>query len=94
MGGQYAFSRFDAGTWTPIASGPAPQLVTGHGKNNTITISANGNAFVFSINGKHVARHPAIDDTGPPLLSGQVGLYVEEQGSEVAFSHLYIVPRK
>lgn len=94
MGGEYAFSRFDAGTWTPIASGPAPQLVTGHGKNNTITISANGNSFVFSINGKHVARHPAIDDTGPQLLSGQVGLYVEEQGSEVAFSHLYIVPRK
>ncbi len=93
-GGQYAFSRFDSGTWTPIASGPAPQLVTGHGRNNTITISASGNSFVFSINGKRVARHPTIDHTRSPLLSGQIGLYVEEQGSEVAFSHLYIVPRK
>ncbi len=93
-GGQYAFSRFDAGEWTPIVSGPAPQLITGHGKNNTITISASGNSFVFYINGKRVAHKPAIDHTKSPLKSGQIGLYVEEQGSEVAFSHLYIVPRK
>ena len=93
-GGQYAFSRFDAGVWTPIASGPAHQLVTGHGRNNIVTISANGDAFVFSLNGKRVSRKPAIDSAKPPLQSGEVGLYVEEQGCEVAFSHLYIVPRK
>ncbi|MDQ2887222.1 MAG: serine/threonine protein kinase [Chloroflexota bacterium] len=93
-GGQYAFSRFDAGVWTPIASGPAHQLVTGHGRNNIVTISASGDAFAFSLNGKRVSRKPAIDSAKFPLQSGEVGLYVEEQGCEVAFSHLYIVPRK
>ena len=93
-GGQYAFSRFDAGSWTPLASGPAHQLITGHGRNNIVTISANDNSFTFMINGKRVSHKPAIDHTKYPLQSGQVGLYVEEQGCEVAFSHLYIVPRR
>lgn len=93
-GEQYAFWRFDDGQWTSIASGPAPQLLSGPGRSNTITISAIDNTFTFSINRKLVGDRPATDPLKSPLQSGLIGLYVEEQGSEVAFSHLYIVPRQ
>jgi serine/threonine protein kinase len=92
--GQYAFLRFDDGQWTSLASGPAPQLLSGPGQSNTITINAIDNTFTFSINEKPVDGKPATDPTKSLLQSGLIGLYVEEQGSEVAFSHLYIVPRQ
>ncbi len=90
---QYAFSRFDAGQWHTIASGAAPSLLAGLGSNNTLTITASGNTFTFSINNKLVSK-PVIDPAQSPLRSGQIGLYVEDQGAEVAFSHLYILPHK
>ncbi|MBV9614832.1 MAG: serine/threonine protein kinase [Ktedonobacteraceae bacterium] len=89
---EYVFSRFDAGQWHTIASGPAPSLLSGLGRNNTLTINADDNTFTFSLNNQLISK-PVTDLTGSPLRSGQVGLYVEDQGAEVAFSHLYILPR-
>lgn len=84
--GQYDFMRYD-GYWTDLVNGWSPALTIG--KSNTITIEANGNTFIFSVNGKAVGA--PVKDASPALLSaGQIGLYVENQGVEIAFSHLYI----
>jgi len=90
MGGQYAFWFYD-GQWRSIATGPAPMLQADPGKSNTLTIEANKNTFTFQINGQPV--HPPITDTSnTPLTTGQIGLYVEDDGAEVAFWHLFIDP--
>ncbi|MEO8972757.1 MAG: protein kinase [Ktedonobacteraceae bacterium] len=87
-GGQYQFLRYN-GHYTTLAGGPAPSLMTGTGKSNTVTIQAKDNSFSFLINGKSVGS--SIKDTSHhALTSGEIGLYVEEQGTEVAFSHLYV----
>ena len=90
--GQYGFSRYDAQKappWVPLAKDKAPSLLTAPGKSNTVSIEARGNSFKFQINGKAVGD-PVTDTAKLPLTSGQIGLCVENQGSEVAFSHLYI----
>ncbi len=87
-GGQYQFLRYN-GQYKTLAGGPAPSLLTGIGKTNTITIEAQGNTFSFLINGKPVGS-TITDSSTHALSSGEIGLYVEEQGTEVAFSHLYI----
>jgi hypothetical protein len=87
-GGQYQFLRYN-GHYTTLAGGPAPSLVTGIGKNNTVTIDAQDNTFSFLINGKAVGSSIK-DPSSHALTSGEIGLYVEEQGTEVAFSHLYV----
>lgn len=87
-GGQYQFLRYN-GHYTNLAGGPAPSLITGIGKSNTVTIQAKGNTFNFLINGKSVGS-PITDNSSHALTSGEIGLYVEEQGTEVAFSHLYV----
>ena len=97
-GGQYVFSRYyddghNARPWQTLADGPAPSLLTGPRESNTISIEAHGNMFSFFINNKSVGA-PITDQSKSALLSGEVGLYVEEQGAEVAFSHLYIQPSK
>ncbi|MBV9228025.1 MAG: protein kinase [Chloroflexi bacterium] len=89
---EYVFSRFDDGQWRTLASGAAPSLLSGLGRNNTITINAIGNTFTFFINNKRINK-PVTDPAKSPLRSGLIGLYVEDQGTEVAFSHLYIIPR-
>ncbi|HVB23515.1 MAG TPA: protein kinase [Ktedonobacteraceae bacterium] len=87
-GGQYQFLRYN-GHYTTLAGGPAPGLNIGIGKSNTVTIEAQGNTFRFLINGKSVGSS-ATDTSSHALSSGEIGLYVEEQGTEVAFSHLYV----
>jgi serine/threonine protein kinase len=84
--GQYDFMRYN-GYWTDLVNGWTPELTIG--KSNTITIEANGNAFIFGVNGKVVGA-PVKDTSAALLGAGQVGLYVENQGVEIAFSHLYI----
>jgi serine/threonine protein kinase len=87
--GEYAFWRYD-GQWKPIDSGLAPQLLKGPaGKSNTITVEAHNNNFTFFINGKSLDK-PVTDSSPTPLNAGEVGLYVEDSGAEVVFSHLYI----
>ena len=90
---EYVFSRFDNGQWHYLASGVAPSLKSGLGQDNTVTINASSNTFTFSINHK-IVRNAVIDPMRSPLPAGQIGLYVEDQGAEVAFSHLYIVSHK
>ena len=86
--GQYIFWRFD-GKWQTLASGPVTSLAVGSEKHNTLTIEAHGSTFTFSVNNK--ALGPKIyDPSSSPLAAGEVGLYVEQQDAEVAFSHLYI----
>ena len=58
-------------------------------KANTITVIAKGSLFEFLVNGKSVGK-PISDHTGDAFLSGEIGLGVEEQNTEVAFSQLYI----
>lgn len=89
---QYVFSRFDAGQWHSIASGEVASLLSGSGSDNTLKVTATGNTFSFAIN-DHPVGKPMSDPTGSPLRAGLVGLYVEDQGAEVAFSHLYILPQ-
>jgi serine/threonine protein kinase len=93
--GKYAFWRFN-GAWTPdslITSGDAPALLTDPGKSNTLIVKAQGNHFSFTINNKGLGQ--MVTDTSKSAWKlGQIGLYVETQGSEVAFSHLYVKPLK
>jgi len=89
--GKYAFWRFD-GDWTEnslISSGDAPALLTDPGKSNTLTVKAQGDHFSFIINQKALGR-TVTDSSKSALKLGQIGLYVETQGSEIAFSHLYV----
>ncbi|MFL5626047.1 MAG: protein kinase domain-containing protein [Ktedonobacteraceae bacterium] len=89
-GGQYQFSRYDGdGRWSILAGGAAPSLLSELGKSNTITVQARGKTFTFWINGTRV-HSPITDTAKAALATGEVGLSVEEQGSEVVFSHLYI----
>jgi hypothetical protein len=84
--GQYDFLRYD-GHWTNLANGWSPAFTTE--KDNTITIEANKNTFIFGVNGKAVGA-PVKDSSSALLNTGQIGLYVESQDMEVAFSRLYI----
>ncbi|GHO45322.1 serine/threonine protein kinase [Ktedonospora formicarum] len=93
--GQYIFLRYDSTAsqkWTSLASGLAPMLRTGMGNENKLRIDAQGNSFSIAING-HSLGDPIKDqssDAATAPKSGQIGLYVEEQGMEVAFSHLQV----
>jgi len=88
MGGQFAFWLYD-GQWKSIATGPAPMLQADPGKSNTLTIVADRNTFTFQINGLQV-HAPITDTSKTPLTTGQIGLYVEDEGAEVAFWHLFV----
>jgi serine/threonine protein kinase len=87
-GGQYVFWRYDGPQWRTIKAGPAPLLLTASGKSNTMTVEARDNTFTFFLNGKLVDK-TMVDSRQPPLTSGEIGLYVEEQ-AEVAFSNLHV----
>jgi len=87
-GGQYAFLRYN-GQYKTLAVGLAPSLLTRTGQSNAITVEAAGNTFTFFVNGRAVGT-PITDSSNSALTSGEIGLYVEEQDAEVAFSHLRI----
>ena len=87
-GGQYAFIRYN-GQYQTLAAGLAPSLLTRTGQSNAITVEAVGNTFTFFVNGRAVGT-PVTDSSNSALTSGEIGLYVEEQDAEVAFSHLRI----
>ncbi len=86
---QFAFWRYD-GQWKLLSSGAVSSLHRG-AASNTVTIVAHADTFTFAINNQPLGK--AITDSSPTALnSGAIGLYVEDEGSEVAFSKLYIVP--
>jgi hypothetical protein len=88
-GGQYGFLRYNKGNWTSLADGFIPDFFTGEGQRNVISIGASGDTFTFAVNGRQVTK-PVRDRSSQALLSGEVGLVVEEQNTEVAFSQLHI----
>lgn len=88
-GSQYNFWWHDGGQWQNLAIGSAPAHTNKAGQSNTMTVEAQKNTFTFQINGKQVGS-PVTVPAKFLMTDGQVGLYVEDQGTEVAFSHLYI----
>ncbi|HKV57846.1 MAG TPA: protein kinase [Ktedonobacteraceae bacterium] len=87
--GQYAFSRFD-GSYHYLGNGTVPSLNTAAGQSNTISATITANSFTFSVNGTLV--HKAFKDPlSAPFKTGEVGLSVEENNVEVAFSNMTIM---
>jgi hypothetical protein len=90
--GMYQFRMYNNGfsanasAWTDIwHTQKGREYHTGHGAQNMIKVFANGNDFTFFVNGKQVGE--ARDNS---LSSGQIGMVVNQQGAEVAFSHLIL----
>ena len=92
--GKYWFYKYDsskANPWTPLWSQNfGGEFHEGHAPNstNTFKILENGSTFSFLVNGKMVGK-PITDKS---YLSGYVGMLVNLQGTEVAFSNLVIDP--
>jgi serine/threonine protein kinase len=92
-GGLYQFLRYDSNTntkWKSLSGGSTPVILNPQSKTNTITIEATGNTFHFWINNVPISKPLTDTNSGTPISSGNIGFSVEEQGTEVAFSHLYI----
>jgi hypothetical protein len=76
----------NASAWTDIwHTQKGREYHTGHGAQNTVKVFANGNDFTFFVNGKRVGE--ARDNS---LSSGQIGMVVNQQGAEVAYSNLIL----
>jgi serine/threonine protein kinase len=91
--GQYGFLRYSDGHWTSLIDGRLTNFHAGIGQNNTLSIAAQGNAFTFAVNG--VQTGPTVHDipaASSTMTTGEAGLVVEEQNTEVAFAQLLITP--
>ena len=86
-GGQYGFWRSDR--QLPLKSDKAPSIISNFGQSNVIAIVVKGNSFTFYVNNEQLGK-PVIDTSNQPLSSGAIGLSVEGQNTEVAFSQLHI----
>ena len=86
-GGQYGFWRSDS--QLPLKSDKAPSIISNFGQSNVIAIVVKGNSFTFYVNNEQLGK-PVIDTSNQPLSSGAIGLSVEGQNTEVAFSQLHI----
>ena len=93
-GGEYKFYKYDnsqgssANPWTEVwhqSFGNEFHQGQGRGSINTFRIYANGNTFSFTVNGKSVG---SIKDAA--LKTGTVGMLVNLNGTEVAFSNMQI----
>ncbi|GAC1566414.1 MAG: hypothetical protein NVS3B14_08480 [Ktedonobacteraceae bacterium] len=90
--GKYWFYKYDsskANPWMPLWSQNfGSEFNEGHATNsiNTFKVIANGSSFSFLVNGKLVGK-PVVDKSYP---SGFVGMLVNLEGTEIAFSHLLI----
>ena len=91
-GGQYQLLKYDDsntsgnGPWSTIWSGKyGGEFHAGHnaGSSNIFRISVNNSDFTLFVNGKQVGK--AHDSA---LSSGQIGMLVNQMGTEVAFSNL------
>jgi serine/threonine protein kinase len=94
-GGEYEFWRYDDSNkdnaWTMINDGHLPlgnEYHQGKGQQatNTIKIAMKGNKFTVIVNGKTLAK-TFQDDA---LKTGTVGMIVNNDGTEVAFSNLLL----
>src|SRR6266480_4549252 len=93
--GLYAFSYYDgqsnhkAAPWEQLEYGQLAPPSSKLSQTNVIKVVAKGNSFDFYVNGKRVGK-TITDHSGSAILSGEIGLGVEEQNTEVAFSQLRI----
>jgi serine/threonine protein kinase len=87
-GGQYGFWRYDGQNQKTLAIGNVPSLLPNLGQSNIITVEAKGNTFTFFVNQQSLVT--VTDTSKQALTSGDIGLSVEEEKTEVAFSHLQI----
>ena len=94
-GGEYQFWRYDDSNkdnaWTMINNGHLPlgnEYHQGKGQQatNTIKIAMKGNTFTVTVNGKALAK-TFQDDA---LKTGTVGMIVNNDGTEVAYSNLLL----
>ena len=96
--GEYQFWKYDSssgsssGPWTKLWHHPfGKEFHQGHGSGsiNTLKIFVNGKNFTLIVNGKQIAT---VSDTSckgcPCTCSGGIGMWVNFQGTEVAFSNL------
>jgi serine/threonine protein kinase len=81
----YFFRRYDDRVWTTLIEGHLPVALKSN-MPTTITVEAHDGVFTFQVNGEPIPR--SASDSA--LFRGQIGLFVEDQGTEVAFSQLYI----
>lgn len=92
--GKYWFYKYDsssANPWTPIWSqsfGTEFHEGQGAGSANIFKVLANGSSFSFVVNNKLITSKPVVDKS---YASGDVGMLVNLDGTEVAFSNLNIV---
>ena len=89
--GQYGFWRYDGDKQLYprlLESGSITNSHSELGQPNVFTAVVKGNTFTFSVNGQPVGT--MTDPSKQPLSSGDIGLSVEEQNTEVAFSDLQI----
>ena len=93
-GGEYQFWKYDdskgsaVSPWTEIWHQPfGSEFHQGHGPQsvNTIKVFMNGKSFTFTVNGKKIT---AAQDGS--FASGTVGMLVNLNGTEVAFSNMLI----
>lgn len=91
-GGEYRFYKYDnsqgpnADPWTELWHSPfGNEFHQGQGHVNTFRIYANGSSFRFTVNGKSVGS-----TTDTALKSGTVGMLVNLDGTEIAFSNMLI----
>ncbi len=93
-GGEYQFWKYDdsyganVNPWTKLWSTPfGKEYHYGHGAagRNTFSVAIQGTKYTFVVNGKKVGN--AQDDS---YKSGQIGMLVNWDGTEVAFSNLIL----
>lgn len=90
-GGQYNFESYSAygkaSAWDNIAGNTSSAILPG--QSNTITVEAHGNMFTFLVNDVQVLQ-VNLKSSPIALQPGMIGLYVEDQNEEVAFSQLTV----
>jgi hypothetical protein len=87
--GEYQFREFNSNQdnpWTIVwHHGKGSEYHTGHNAKNTVKVVASGSNFTFIVNGKQVGTAQNKD-----LTSGQIGMIVNLNGFEVAYSNLAV----
>ena len=87
--GEYQFNKFNdsqSNHWTTVwHHGKGKEYNTGHNAKNTVKVVANGSKYTFIVNGKQVGTAQDKDLTG-----GQIGMIVNLNGFEVAYSNLIV----
>jgi hypothetical protein len=90
--GQYGFLRYDGDNhWTTLDYGQAPGFLPLAGQQNILSVDARNDTFTLFINGQQLGK-PIHDRSSKARLNGELGLVVEEQKTQVAFSRLSISP--